>query len=101
MVGSALFTFEQALAYSLERKQFGVPIASFQLQQEKFAWMFTEISKGLLLALRLGRLKAVSYTHLRAHETPEHIVCRFLLEKKKYDSEYFPQEYQLEPQFID
>ena len=28
--------------------------------------------------------KAVSYTHLRAHETPEHIVCRLLLEKKKF-----------------
>ena len=28
-------------------------------------------------------VKAVSYTHLRAHETPEHIVCRLLLEKKK------------------
>mgnify|MGYP002682538837 CR=1 FL=1 len=26
----------------------------------------------------------VSYTHLRAHETPEHLVCRLLLEKKKY-----------------
>eukprot|EP00658_Telonema_sp_P-2_P042022 TRINITY_DN30116_c0_g1_i1.p1 TRINITY_DN30116_c0_g1~~TRINITY_DN30116_c0_g1_i1.p1 ORF type:complete len:167 (+),score=23.79 TRINITY_DN30116_c0_g1_i1:279-779(+) len=34
---------------------------------------------------------AVSYTHLRAHETPEHIVCRLLLEKKKirlYDTNY-------------
>src|SRR5678815_1204526 len=29
------------------------------------------------------RAKAVSYTHLRAHETPEHLVCRLLLEKKK------------------
>src|SRR5678816_3332547 len=31
-----------------------------------------------------GRLhyRPVSYTHLRAHETPEHLVCRFLLEKK-------------------
>src|SRR5678816_3384320 len=28
-------------------------------------------------------VKAVSYTHLRAHETPEHLVCRLLLEKKK------------------
>ena len=27
-------------------------------------------------------LTAVSYTHLRAHETPEHLVCRLLLEKK-------------------
>src|SRR5678816_1565157 len=26
----------------------------------------------------------VSYTHLRAHETPEHLVCRLLLEKKNY-----------------
>eukprot|EP00658_Telonema_sp_P-2_P010304 TRINITY_DN13883_c0_g1_i2.p1 TRINITY_DN13883_c0_g1~~TRINITY_DN13883_c0_g1_i2.p1 ORF type:complete len:110 (-),score=31.47 TRINITY_DN13883_c0_g1_i2:1-330(-) len=30
-----------------------------------------------------GTRKAVSYTHLRAHETPEHLVCRLLLEKKK------------------
>ena len=28
-------------------------------------------------------LHPVSYTHLRAHETPEHLVCRLLLEKKK------------------
>ena len=28
-------------------------------------------------------LISVSYTHLRAHETPEHLVCRLLLEKKK------------------
>ena len=28
-------------------------------------------------------VEAVSYTHLRAHETPEHLVCRLLLEKKK------------------
>eukprot|EP00658_Telonema_sp_P-2_P080217 TRINITY_DN793_c0_g1_i4.p1 TRINITY_DN793_c0_g1~~TRINITY_DN793_c0_g1_i4.p1 ORF type:complete len:158 (-),score=45.22 TRINITY_DN793_c0_g1_i4:55-528(-) len=34
--------------------------------------------------LILGKhLLAVSYTHLRAHETPEHLVCRLLLEKKK------------------
>ena len=29
------------------------------------------------------RFGTVSYTHLRAHETPEHLVCRLLLEKKK------------------
>eukprot|EP00658_Telonema_sp_P-2_P008380 TRINITY_DN13157_c0_g1_i1.p1 TRINITY_DN13157_c0_g1~~TRINITY_DN13157_c0_g1_i1.p1 ORF type:complete len:102 (-),score=31.43 TRINITY_DN13157_c0_g1_i1:15-320(-) len=32
---------------------------------------------------RVRLLKPVSYTHLRAHETPEHLVCRLLLEKKK------------------
>eukprot|EP00658_Telonema_sp_P-2_P025395 TRINITY_DN20225_c0_g2_i3.p1 TRINITY_DN20225_c0_g2~~TRINITY_DN20225_c0_g2_i3.p1 ORF type:complete len:445 (-),score=63.27 TRINITY_DN20225_c0_g2_i3:54-1388(-) len=31
----------------------------------------------------VSRPKPVSYTHLRAHETPEHLVCRLLLEKKK------------------
>ena len=30
-----------------------------------------------------GALKAVSYTHLRAHETGRNLVCRLLLEKKK------------------
>ena len=32
----------------------------------------------------IERVEPVSYTHLRAHETPEHLVCRLLLEKKKY-----------------
>src|SRR5678815_1358872 len=32
---------------------------------------------------RRKQYKPVSYTHLRAHETPEHLVCRLLLEKKK------------------
>eukprot|EP00658_Telonema_sp_P-2_P074294 TRINITY_DN63488_c0_g1_i1.p2 TRINITY_DN63488_c0_g1~~TRINITY_DN63488_c0_g1_i1.p2 ORF type:complete len:131 (+),score=42.63 TRINITY_DN63488_c0_g1_i1:116-508(+) len=31
----------------------------------------------------LQEMEPVSYTHLRAHETPEHLVCRLLLEKKK------------------
>ena len=34
-------------------------------------------------ALRDTGVAPVSYTHLRAHETPEHLVCRLLLEKKK------------------
>src|SRR5678816_2899253 len=34
-------------------------------------------------AARLVVTPSVSYTHLRAHETPEHLVCRLLLEKKK------------------
>ena len=35
----------------------------------------------------LGRYKAVSYTHLRAHETVLDLVCRLLLEKKKTNKE--------------
>jgi glutaryl-CoA dehydrogenase len=56
-LGSALFTFQEALRYSLEREQFGRALASFQIQQQKLAWMFSEIAKAQLLALRIGRLK--------------------------------------------
>src|SRR5678816_4782605 len=34
-------------------------------------------------ARAMHEIISVSYTHLRAHETPEHLVCRLLLEKKK------------------
>eukprot|EP00658_Telonema_sp_P-2_P022600 TRINITY_DN19035_c0_g1_i2.p2 TRINITY_DN19035_c0_g1~~TRINITY_DN19035_c0_g1_i2.p2 ORF type:complete len:110 (-),score=33.08 TRINITY_DN19035_c0_g1_i2:46-375(-) len=37
-------------------------------------------------ALEYEEVDPVSYTHLRAHETPEHLVCRLLLEKKKKTS---------------
>jgi glutaryl-CoA dehydrogenase len=57
-VGSAMETFNTALQYSKERIQWnGQPIACHQLVQEKLAWMATEISKGQLLNLQLGRLK--------------------------------------------
>src|SRR5678816_641914 len=36
-----------------------------------------------------SELIPVSYTHLRAHETPEHLVCRLLLEKKKKKTNIF------------
>jgi len=62
-VGSAMFSFETSLRYALEREQFGVPLAAFQLQQEKFAWMFTEIAKAQLLCLRIGRLKEQGKMH--------------------------------------
>ena len=39
--------------------------------------------KSTIAKMLVGLLKPVSYTHLRAHETPEHLVCRLLLEKKK------------------
>ena len=44
------------------------------------------VDNVLLLVFMFGGLLglyAVSYTHLRAHETPEHLVCRLLLEKKQ------------------
>jgi len=56
-LGAALACYETALEYSKTRVQFGKPIASFQLVQNKLVWMLNEIIKGQLLALRTGRLK--------------------------------------------
>jgi len=57
-LGAAMECYETALNYAKERKQWGSrPIASHQLVQEKLVWMLTEISKGQLLALQVGRLK--------------------------------------------
>src|SRR3954464_15130315 len=57
-LGAAMSCYDTALQYSLMRKQFrDQPIASHQLVQEKLAWMITEITKGQLLALQVGRLK--------------------------------------------
>ncbi len=58
VIGAAMDCYETARAYSVLRKQFdGRPIASHQLVQEKLADMITEITKGQLLALQVGRLK--------------------------------------------
>jgi len=55
-MGSAEFCWHSALNYSLERKQFGQPLASKQIIQKKLACMQTEITLGLQAALRVGRL---------------------------------------------
>ncbi|MBI3972684.1 MAG: acyl-CoA dehydrogenase family protein [Chloroflexi bacterium] len=55
--GAAEACFEEALAYSLEREQFGRPIGGFQLTQEKLADMYAAVVQSKLLALHLGRLK--------------------------------------------
>lgn len=57
VMGAASDSYEVALAYAQERLQFGRPIASFQLTQQKLVDMAIEIDKGFLLALQLGRLK--------------------------------------------
>ena len=57
VLGAADACYQCALDYAKERIQFGRPIASFQIQQEKLARMVTQLTLGQLLALRLGRLK--------------------------------------------
>ena len=55
-MGAAEDCWHRARAYTLERKQFGRPLAATQLVQKKLADMQTEISLGLQGALRVGRL---------------------------------------------
>ena len=55
-LGAAEFCWHAARAYTLERKQFGRPLANNQLIQKKLADMQTEITLGLQAVLRVGRL---------------------------------------------
>jgi len=55
-MGAAEACFSAARAYTLDRKQFGRPLAATQLIQKKLADMATEIALGLQAALRVGRL---------------------------------------------
>ena len=56
-LGQAADCYEVALAYAKEREQFGQPIASFQLVQQKLVEMVNEISLSQLLSIHVGRLK--------------------------------------------
>jgi glutaryl-CoA dehydrogenase len=55
-MGAAEFCWHAARGYTMERRQFGRPLAQTQLVQKKLADMQTEIALGLQGALRLGRL---------------------------------------------
>jgi len=56
-IGAAMACYDWALQYAQQRIQFGKPIGSFQLVQQKLVWMLNEITKAQLLCLQLGRLK--------------------------------------------
>jgi glutaryl-CoA dehydrogenase len=57
VVGSMMACYDTALNYATSRIQFGKPIASFQMTQEKLVFMVTEITKAQLLNIQLGRMK--------------------------------------------
>jgi glutaryl-CoA dehydrogenase len=56
-MGAARSSLEAALSYATSRIQFGKPISAFQLTQQKLVDMNLEYTKGMLLALHLGRRK--------------------------------------------
>ncbi|MBM4198033.1 MAG: acyl-CoA dehydrogenase, partial [Gammaproteobacteria bacterium] len=55
-LGAAEFCWQAARDYTLQRKQFGRPLAANQLVQKKLADMQTEIAVGLQACLRAGRM---------------------------------------------
>ncbi|MGB3484598.1 MAG: acyl-CoA dehydrogenase family protein [Mycobacterium sp.] len=57
VVGAARACYEEALEYTLVRKQFDKPLASFQLTQRKLADMVVAVNNSALAALRIARLK--------------------------------------------
>jgi glutaryl-CoA dehydrogenase len=57
VMGAAEFCFHASRQYTLDRVQFGKPLASNQLIQKKYADMLTEISLGLQACVQVGRLK--------------------------------------------
>jgi glutaryl-CoA dehydrogenase len=56
-LGHAASAYETALAYVLERRQFGKPLAAFQLVQNKLAGMLSEIVGMQFLCLRLAQMQ--------------------------------------------
>ncbi|MGW3768387.1 acyl-CoA dehydrogenase family protein [Actinomadura verrucosospora] len=56
-VGAGRSCYEAAVDYAKTRVQFGKPIGSFQLTQEKLAWMEVALGQAGLVALHVGRLK--------------------------------------------
>ncbi len=59
-IGHAVASYEAAVTYAKERVQFGKPIASFQIIQNKLANMLAEITSMQLLCLRLSQLQEAS-----------------------------------------
>ena len=66
-MGAAMSCYHTALHYAKDRRQFDRPLAGYQLVQQKLVHMVTEITKGQLLAHRLGQLKD------QGKVRPEHI----------------------------
>jgi glutaryl-CoA dehydrogenase len=62
-LGAAMACYEEAVGYAQGRTVAGGPLAGKQLTQEKLVFMLTEITKGQLLALRVGRLKDEGRLH--------------------------------------
>jgi glutaryl-CoA dehydrogenase len=80
VLGAARACLEQAIAYTRERKQFGVPIASKQLVQSELADVASEVVKASLLSLHYSRLKEQGKLHVVQTSLLKRNNCRIALD---------------------
>jgi glutaryl-CoA dehydrogenase len=80
VLGAARACLEQAIAYTRERKQFGVPIASKQLVQSELADVASEVVKASLLSLNYSRLKEEGKLHVVQTSLLKRNNCRIALD---------------------
>eukprot|EP00658_Telonema_sp_P-2_P065260 TRINITY_DN54549_c0_g1_i1.p1 TRINITY_DN54549_c0_g1~~TRINITY_DN54549_c0_g1_i1.p1 ORF type:complete len:118 (+),score=6.27 TRINITY_DN54549_c0_g1_i1:355-708(+) len=73
--------FSAFMALTFWRPSITFPCA--RSSSARYSLLLTSLYPSLSGDRSTVRIQPVSYTHLRAHETPEHLVCRLLLEKKK------------------
>src|SRR5690606_7307697 len=94
-LGVAVGAYEASLEYAKNRIQFGKPIASFQLVQQKLADSLADITASIAMCMRVSQLQdegeqrdhhsamARSEEDTSELQSREKLVCRLLLEKKK------------------
>jgi len=80
VLGAARACLEQAIAYTGERKQFGVPLASKQLVQSELADVASEVVKASLLSLHYARLKEQGKLHVVQTSLLKRNNCRIALD---------------------
>jgi glutaryl-CoA dehydrogenase len=82
--GALQAVFDETLRYTLERVQFGKPIASFQITQSKLAELATDLASSQLMAHRLGRLAdSGAMKHYHVSMAKRHNVNAALLGARK------------------
>ncbi len=80
VLGAARFCLEQAISYTKERKQFGVPVAQKQLVQGELADLASSVVKASLLSVHYGRLKDAGALHPAQTSLLKRDNCRMALD---------------------
>jgi len=80
VIGAAQACYDSALNYTLNREQWGKPLAGFQMVQDKLTKMVTEITKAQLLVYRLGKMKEQGTSTFRQVSLAKRNNCEIALD---------------------